>query len=65
MSSKRRIRRKACDRKQRHATKEEAHQHIYHLHQVQGGEWLRPYHCKFCGGWHCGHSSKKHLGRDR
>lgn len=49
MSSKRRIRRRKCDKKVRHHT--------------AGGAWkvarrregCAAYHCRFCRGWHVGH----------
>lgn len=55
MSSKRRIRRRACAGKQRHETQTEAVAHIIHLRQSFPAERLRSYKCRFCGGWHVGH----------
>ena len=63
VSSKRRIRRKQCDGKIRHKTKEDAHSARYSL-QKKTGEWLRIYKCKFCGGWHVGHPSARRDGKN-
>lgn len=51
MSSKRNIRRRACEGKTRYASKEEAE-------QVPGPKSVHPYQCDFCGGWHRGHRPK-------
>lgn len=54
MASKRRIRRNACEGKQRHPDKDSAIGHATaHKHRFK--EYLRAYHCRFCKGWHVGH----------
>lgn len=54
MSSKRRIRRKACEGKQRHDTQAAAHVHVVSLWRKDQSK-MRSYHCQFCKGWHVGH----------
>lgn len=58
MSSLRRLRRKACDGKQRHESHDRAAAHIKSLRHAFGhdGTWLRVYKCKFCKGYHVGHA---------
>lgn len=61
MSSKRRLRRKACDGKQRHESAAEGLQHIRELRRkdaVQGQHHgrINVYRCKFCKGYHVGHA---------
>lgn len=58
MSSKRRIRRKSCEGKQRHNSKTEAVAHIINERR-NGNTGLCAYKCRFCGGWHVGHKPKK------
>lgn len=61
MSSKRAMRRSACDGKIRHETLQGAASHrngLYHRKGEQGT--LDIYRCQFCGGWHIGHKSRKH-----
>jgi len=58
VSSKRHMRRKACDGKRRHANHAEAVAHIASLYRSgrkTGGE-MGAYHCHFCKGWHVGHT---------
>ncbi len=53
MSSKRRLRRKMCEGKVRHATRELAMVAVaYH---AKRGQYTTTYLCKFCRGWHVGH----------
>lgn len=54
MSSKRRLRRKECERKKRFATKHEASLGALGATR-RGVDRLRVYRCRFCGGWHMGH----------
>ena len=54
MSSKRAIRRKMCIRKKRHPDAAGAKRHA-HLLFKKDAQYMRPYKCKFCGGWHVGH----------
>jgi hypothetical protein len=53
MSSKRKVRRKQCVGKIRHASADAAHAANRHTRGRFGV--MRPYHCTFCGGWHVGH----------
>ena len=71
MSSKRRLRRKACRYKARHGTEAEAQTELERIKRERrrhegerrrqtgigsmGGRWLQVYKCRFCGGWHVGH----------
>jgi hypothetical protein len=57
VASKRRLRRKACGDKQRHADQAAAVKHIIQLkNSVRwNGNPIRSYRCTFCGGWHVGH----------
>lgn len=60
MSSKRRIRRKSCTRKIRHATEADAREHIGALVRRKG--WtgrMNAYRCPFCNGWHVGHGGRQ------
>jgi len=58
MSSKRALRRRACEGKHKHATLEEAQAHVVALARSRGAQGLRPYHCKFCGSYHVGHRGR-------
>ena len=71
MSSKRRLRRKACQWKVRHSTEDEAQTELERIKQQRrrqegarrrqtgigsmGGRWLQVYKCGFCSGFHVGH----------
>lgn len=60
MASKRALRRKACGRKQRYGSAEEALAALKSLTRAKG--WLgymAPYRCAFCHGFHFGHPPKK------
>lgn len=56
MSSKRAIRRRSCKGKVRHASHE--HAVIALVKTVRGGAngHMSAYRCRFCGGWHIGHT---------
>jgi hypothetical protein len=54
MSSKRRLRRKACDGKIAHPTKLGAQIHMRKVGGVKGGYGV--YQCKHCRKWHVGHT---------
>lgn len=58
MSSKRHIRRRGCEGKQRHTTHGRAAAHIRSLRASHNyrPEWLQVYRCKFCKGYHVGHA---------
>lgn len=59
MSSKRRIRRKVCGKKVRHASHEDALNHIGDLRRKgKAYNYMVPYKCPFCGGFHVGHPPK-------
>ncbi len=51
MSSKRRLRRNACEGKKRHKSMDDAFAHARHV----GLNIFHPYKCKFCKGFHIGH----------
>lgn len=56
MSSKRAIRRSACDGKIRHETRQAAVSHRNGLYRRKGEHGTMDiYRCQFCGGWHIGH----------
>ena len=55
MSTKRLKRKKACEGKQRHATREEALGHSSRLKHLAEEKNIRVYRCPFCKGWHVGH----------
>jgi len=52
MSSKRRIRRRACETKVRHLTHAAA---MKHLRSLRSPDPLNVYRCAFCKGFHVGH----------
>ncbi len=57
MASLRRLRRKACTGKIRHATALDAFTHIRALHRKQVWQGhLNAYKCRFCNGYHVGHA---------
>ena len=56
MSSKRRLRRKACG-KVRYASTQDAQAAIRHAYRR--GEKVHPYPCPHCGGVHIGHKTGK------
>ena len=65
MASKRRIRRKACSSKVRHASRADA---LTAMHKViaagkKHGGRLNVYYCQFCGGYHFGHAAGSSTGR--
>lgn len=64
MSSKRRLRRKQCEKKKRYASQEVAVQRLGHLKRI--GKLKAdsvPYPCHFCHGWHIGR--RKQPGRSK
>jgi hypothetical protein len=66
MSSKRAIRRKACDGKTRYTSFAEAAgaMRTFLRHVGNDGWPLSPYRCRFCNGFHFGHvPTKALLGR--
>lgn len=60
MSSKRRLRRKSCEGKQRHADLTAATSHLRSLLASKGmhknASGFSAYHCRFCCGYHVGHA---------
>lgn len=57
MSSKRRLRRKSCEGKIRHVDAGAAQAALTALVRNKGWQGpMNPYKCRFCGGWHIGHS---------
>lgn len=61
VSSKRRLRYRACRSKVRHATEAEAFASIVHLKRKghYDGEPLNVYRCRFCNGFHFGHTPRE------
>lgn len=55
MASKRRLRRKACTGKVRHASQDDANLAKY----KSGFKGVIPYRCKHCNGFHLGHPPKE------
>lgn len=47
---------RSCFSKVRHWTREAAQSHANRLSCSQAESNIEPYPCKFCGGWHVGHS---------
>lgn len=63
MASKRRIRRKACEGKQRFDSQTKAVSAMLALQRDKGDQGnLRPYCCVFCKGWHYGHAPRRRYG---
>ena len=58
MSSKRRLRRRSCEGKARHADKTGAVLAVNQL-WVKSRARVHPYECRFCGGWHVGRPPEK------
>ncbi len=56
MASKRAIRRRACEGKQRYESRGEAANACYKPS-------LHPYQCTFCTGWHVGHRPRRRIVR--
>ena len=57
MASKRAIKRRACSGKKKY-NEEDAKRASYHARR-KTGDWILPYGCKFCKGWHIGHPPRK------
>lgn len=56
MSSKRRVRRKACEGKVRYETFAQARSAAF-LRSRDTGEWIVPYRCRFGKHYHIGHQT--------
>lgn len=63
MASKRRIRRKACEGKKRHTSKENAEIAVRLTRKKFGGGMWCSYQCPFCKQWHVGHIPGKLRGK--
>jgi hypothetical protein len=60
MSSKRAMRRRMCGAKDRFPSEEAALAAIRRLRRATGThDWLTPYRCRFCGGFHFGHPPRR------
>lgn len=60
MASKRRLRRRSCERKVRHEDPGAAWAMVKRLHRTKGDQGnLQVYRCPFCGGWHVGHGKER------
>ena len=55
MSSKRSLRKKSCDGKQKYDTQSKAELAAKIVGKNIGGQWLTAYKCEFCGKYHIGH----------
>ena len=58
MSSKRRLRRRQCERKVGHSTLEHA---VIAIKNTERFKLLRAYKCKFCKKWHIGRVAFKYI----
>lgn len=64
MAFRRTLRQRSCGNKKRHRTKKSALKQIQELY-LKDPENFRPmsaYICRFCGFYHCGHTSFKYRG---
>lgn len=60
MASKRRLRRKACGKKTRYDSQDEAVKALRALTRAIGWQgYMVPYRCAFCHGFHFGHPPKR------
>jgi rubrerythrin len=61
MSSRRRLRRRACQGKVQHATREAAHVEIRRIARTKWAyrPGLQAYRCPFCGHFHVGHPPRR------
>ena len=51
------IRERACESKAVYLTRGEARQHLRGGRRIDGA--MKPYHCRFCAGWHVGHRRRR------
>lgn len=58
MTSKRRLRRRACTGKHRYPDEATARAAIWRQRRRWDG-FMRAYRCSFCGGWHIGHAPRR------
>lgn len=59
MSSKRHMRRRACENKKRYESVEDASHASRKMRRAfEGGTWAA-YRCPFCGGWHVGRRDRR------
>lgn len=63
MASKRNQRRKACERKIRYTTLDEANHANSGLGSRHMDQYPRTYHCTNCGGYHIGHRQTAKVDR--
>lgn len=59
MSSKRALRRRACSGKRRYESEAAAREGVRLLRRHGVTDWLTPYRCAFCNGFHFGHPPAK------
>lgn len=67
MASKRHLRRRSCEGKAAHATRDGANIAVGKLRKAHdGGAWVA-YHCPWCGHWHVGRPTarQRQATRDR
>jgi hypothetical protein len=56
MASKRKLRRRACEGKVRFESRDAAERKRRFVYRDYNEKALNVYKCRFCGGWHLGHS---------
>jgi len=56
MSSKRNLRRKSCEGKDRYPSMDIASRYAKEACK-RTHSWIVPYHCQFCGSYHIGHAT--------
>jgi rubrerythrin len=60
MASKRRVRVQECTRKIKHATEDAAYGALRKAHKAGKADgFTNVYRCKWCGGWHWGHTPNR------
>lgn len=65
MASKRRIRRRGCEGKKRHASKAFAEIAVQMSRRKFGGRMWCSYQCQFCKQWHVGHKPERLRRKER
>lgn len=64
MASKRRLRRRSCERKRRYASEASARSALLRTNRLSEFPRLMvPYRCRFCNGWHFGRQAQKRFSR--
>ncbi|MDQ4096014.1 MAG: hypothetical protein M3174_07415 [Actinomycetota bacterium] len=63
MPGRKQTRARTCERKRRYATSGEAESTAAHRRAESGEQDLDVYPCRYCGGWHIGHTPPARRGR--